>query len=88
VSADEPPKLAFPRTNAIACKSSAAAVTSRAQGYSSPNPRQDRVRFVLRGEGTEPQPIPNTPVVDALNPIEAGFFAACRALGRDADWRG
>jgi hypothetical protein len=57
-------------------------------GIFEPNPRQDRVRFVLCREWTEPQPIPNTPVVDALNPIEAGFFAACRALGRDADWRG
>jgi hypothetical protein len=49
--------------------------------------RQRDLRFILRCKWTEPQPIANTSVVDALNLIEARVFIARRAFGREADWR-
>jgi hypothetical protein len=56
-------------------------------GIFEPSLRQRDLRFVLRCKWTEPQPIANTSVVDALNLIKARVFMACRAFGREADWR-
>jgi hypothetical protein len=56
-------------------------------GIFEPSLRQRDLRFVLRCKRTEPQPIANTSVVDALNLIKARVFIACRAFGREADWR-
>jgi hypothetical protein len=56
-------------------------------GIFEPSLRQRDFRLVLRCKWAEPQSIANTSVVGTLNLIKARVFVACRAFGREADWR-